>query len=230
VLPTDTLETTATTEPSATLEQPTQTLLPEGTLFRDDFEGVLQTGWEWINEDPENWRFVDSGWLEITGGDAAFYTEGEDGMSNFLSREVPEGDFVITAHIQANPTESFQQAAIYIFENQDNYIALNIGFCGPCRTGGPGFYMETFIDHNPFGNGYVIDRSLEDTDVYLRLVNQGGSVTGYYATQPGEWQKAGSFGNYFDFKYVGLGTTNSNPDGVEQDIVSKFDYFEITLP
>jgi hypothetical protein len=137
---------------------------------------------------------------------------------------------MIEAHIKSNPTENFQQAAIYIFQDPDNYVALNIGFCSPCTTGGPGFFMETFIDNNPFGDAYQINRDPAATDVYLRLVNQGGSITGYYATTPGEWQRAGAFGNYFDFKSVGLGSTNSNPAGVEHDIISQFDYFEIALP
>lgn len=235
--PTDTPESTPTPipptdtpEPTATVQPPTSTPLPEGILFRDDFEGELQPGWTWINEDKEHWSFVENGWLEIIGGDQAFYMEGSYGMLNFLTRDVPAGEFMITTHIQSNPNENFQQAAIYIFENQDNYIALNIGYCAPCRVGGPGFFMETFIDNNPFKDSFMDKRSLDATDVYLRLENRGGSVMGYYATQPGNWQKIGAFGNYFDFKYVGLGTTNSNGEGVANDIVSRFDYFEISQP
>ncbi len=218
---------TATPEPTATLEP---TPLPEGLLFRDDFEGYLQPGWSWNNEDTERWTFTKDSWLEIMGDNPAFYSEGEVGMINFLSRDLPEGEFMITAHIKANPTENFQQAAIYIFEDQDNYVALNIGYCQPCSTQGPGFFMETFIDNNPFQDAYQIPRDPAVTDVYLRLVNQGESLTGYYATEPGDWQRVGSFGNFFDFKLVGLGTTNSSPGAVEKNIIALFDYFEIATP
>ena len=221
---------TSTPEPTPTTVPPTLTPLPEGVTFRDDFEGGFQPGWTWVNEDPARWNFVEGGWLEITGSDQAFYHQGNFGMTNFLTRDVPQGEFMITAHVQSNPNENFQQAAIYIFENQNNYIALNIGYCEPCTTGGPGYYMETFIDNNPFGDAYQIPRSPDDTDVYLRLVNQGGSLTGYYATTLGDWQRVGAFGNYFEFKNVGLGTTNSNLEGVSNDIVSRFDYFEISKP
>jgi regulation of enolase protein 1 (concanavalin A-like superfamily) len=218
---------TATPEPTATAEP---TPLPEGLLFRDDFEGYLQPGWNWVNENPERWTFTQDGWLEIMGDNPAFYSKGAIGISNFLSRDLPEGEFMITAHVKANPDENFQQAAIYIFEDQDNYVALNIGYCLPCSTQGPGFFMETFIDNNPGENAYQIPRDPAVTDVYLRLVNQGGSLTGYYAIEPGNWQRVGAFGNYFDFKLVGLGTTNSSPGGIEHDIVSQFDYFEIAIP
>jgi len=66
----------------------------------------------------------------------------------------------------------------------------------------------------------------------LKLVNEGGSITGYYALQPGEWQRAGAFGNYYDFVSVGLGATNApgeeGPDG--EDLIAYFDYFEISMP
>jgi regulation of enolase protein 1 (concanavalin A-like superfamily) len=223
-----TAEPTGTPLPTATPEPPTLTPLPEGTLFREDFEGYLQSGWTWVNEDATRWSFVEGGWLEIIGGDEGFYFQGNYGMPNFLTRDVPDGEFMITAHVQSNPNEDFQQAAIYIYEDQSNYVAINIGYCGPC--GGPGFFMETIIDNNPFKDAYMDKRSPNDTDVYLRLVSQGGSIIGYYATSLDDWQKIGAFGNYYNFKYVGLGTTNLNVKGVEKDIVSRFDYFEISLP
>jgi hypothetical protein len=209
---------------------PTQTPLPEGVLFRDDFEGSLQPGWEWRNEDPTRWSFVENGWLEIVGDDISLFMEEERGMINFLTRDLPEGEFAIVTHVQADPDESFEQAAIYIFEDEDNYIALNLGYCGVCGVGGPGYFMETFIDNNPFGNHYEVPRDPSATDVLLKLVNQAGSITGYYMETDGEWQRLGAFGHFFEFNSVGLGATNSNAEGVEEDIVARFEYFEITEP
>ena len=37
-------------------------------------------------------------------------------------------------------------------------------------------------------------------------------------------------GSYFEFKRVGIGVTNSDPFGVDGDLVGQFDYFEITKP
>lgn len=217
-------------EPTATRVPPTEAPLPEGVLFRDDFRNNLQPGWTWINEDPSRWSFVQNGWLEIVGGDFSLFMEDTPGMVNFLTRDLPEGEFAIIAHVQANPDESFEQAAIYIFEDEDNYIALNLGFCGICGVGGPGFFMETYIDNNPFGDHYEVRRDAATTDVLLKLVNQAGSLTGYYAVPDGEWQRLGAFGHFFDFNSVGLGATNSNTQGVAEDIVARFDYFEITEP
>jgi hypothetical protein len=236
--PTETLEPTETEipptetlEPTATPEPPTITPLPEGMIFRDDFEGSFQPGWEWINENAEKWSFIEFGnakWLQIIGDKPGNFED----QTNTLMRGLPEGDFEITAHIMADPRQNHHQANIFIFEDAKNYIRMNFGFCDHCGLPeGYGYFMETIIENNPFGDFYAISRSPEDRDVYLRLVNQEGSITGYYATEYGDWQRIGAFGNYFDFISVGLGATNSVPEAWEvKDIEALFDYFEITVP
>lgn len=221
-----------TPQPVPTAEPPTQTPLPEptplpeGVLFRDDFEGYLQPGWEWVNEDTERWEFMEfagSQWLQLTGG---------EGRTNFLLRDAPQGSYVITAHVVADPAENFHQANIGVYEDFDNYIVVNIGFCDVCVDGGEGFYMETFIDNNPFEDAYRIPRDPEMKDVYLRIVvEEGTSITGYYATpdDPDNWVKLGAFGNYFDFNRVGIGASNVLGNRqVETDIVALYEWFEIT--
>jgi hypothetical protein len=227
--PPPTKEPTATAIPP-TAAPPTATSLPQGVLLRDDFEGSLQPGWTWINEDPSRWSFTTGGKLEIVGDDVSFFMDGDFGMVNFLTRDLPDGEFAITTRVEADPDENFEQATIYIFENPDNYIALNIGYCGICSTNGPGFFMETYIDNNPFGNAYAINRDSELTDVLLKLENTGESLIGYYAIPGQDWQRVGAFGNFFDFNSVGLGATNSNSEGVVEDVVAQFDYFEISEP
>jgi len=225
-------EPPAPTDPPQATEAPPEPeeALPEGVIFRDDFDGGPGDGWEWVNEDPSRWMFTDDGWIEIVADDPSFFGGGELDMVNFLVRDMPAGDFEIEVHIQAAPSENFHQATIFIFENPSNYIALNTGFCDLCQQPGYGYYMETIIDNNPFGDAYFLPRAADDTDVYLRLVNQNDSLTGYYATQPGQWQRAGAFGNFFEFNRVGIGTTNSNQNGVSRDLVARFDYFEIREP
>jgi len=228
--PTDPPAPTNTTEPTIA-----PTSLPDGVLFRDDFEGTLQPGWSWLDEDPERWSFEEFGGsnnLAIVADNPAFFNEGY--QINTLARDVPAGEFAITAHIMTEPNENFKQANIFIFQDASNYIVLNIGFCDLCFGSGEGdgFFMETIIDNNPFGDAYAIPRNAEDKDVYLKLVNERGSITGYYALQPGEWQRAGAFGNYFDFVSVGIGASNAvgeeGPNG--EDLIAYFDYFEISKP
>jgi len=114
--PTQTPEPTITPAPTNTTE-PTiaPTSLPEGVLFRDDFEGALQPGWSWLDEDPERWSFKEFGGsvnLAIVADNPAFFNEGY--QVNTLARDVPAGEFAITAHIMTEPNENFKKQ-IYLY-------------------------------------------------------------------------------------------------------------------
>lgn len=216
--------------PTRTPMPPTATPLPEGVLFRDDFEGSFQPEWEWINENPDKWSFVDfggAGWLQIVGDKPGGFAE----QSNTLMRPLPEGEFEIRTHAIADPRQNHHQANIFIFQDESNYIRLNFGFCDHCGLSqGYGYFMETVIENNPFGDFYAVERDPEETDVYLRLVNLGGSITGYHSLDNESWDRIGAFGNYFDFRSVGLGATNSvPPDWEVEDIEALFEYFEIRV-
>lgn len=110
--------------------KPTNTPLPAGVLFRDDFNGELQPGWEWENENPDKWTFTDDGWLQIVGEFNSLISQNQ--QSNLLWYPLPEGDFVITVHLKTKPFENFHQAAIFIYEDPENYITLNRGYCDLC--------------------------------------------------------------------------------------------------
>ena len=207
-------EPTPTTEPTAT---------PENQLFRDDFTGELQPGWTWENEKPDLWTFTDDGWLQIIGEDPSLLN-GQP-QSNLLWRDLPNGDFIITIHLKTQPLVNFQQATLYLYENLDNYVALNRGFCDLCVDGGNAFYFEFKIS-GAFG---TYNQPTDETDVYIRLTREDDMISGFYANEPGNWERIGRYGgSYFDFKRVGLGVTNSDPQGVQGDLMGQFDYFEIT--
>lgn len=238
-LPTDTISPTKTEKPTSTPEPdtnttPTLTPLPEGIIFRDDFEGYFQPGWEWKDEDPEKWSFVENEmgkFLQIITDNPSIFKNGY--QVNSLVRDLPEGDFAITAHIIAEPDENFQQANIYLFEDDANFVLLNFGYCGPCFPSfGTGFFMETKVSTNPLGDTYMLPRNQEDTEIYLRLVNEGGTITGYFATKPDEWNRIAQIANSFDFETIGLGTTNSLALNMKpsKNLITHFDYFEISEP
>lgn len=206
--------------PTAT-SQPSPTPLPDNVIFRDDFKGELQPGWEWQYENPDLWKITEGGWLSITGEHDSLL--GENYQSNLLWYPLPEGDFIITVHMKTSPSENFQQSAIFIYEDPKNYVTINRGFCGICDTGGNGFYMDYKIGKD--WGSYKTKTAAED--VYLRLESNQNTITGYYATEPDQWQRLGRVGNYFDFKKVGLGVSNA---GSYVPLVGLFDYFEIARP
>lgn len=220
VPPTNTPAPTQTPAPTET-PKPTVTPLPEGILFRDDFEGELQPGWEWENENPAKWTFTDDGWLQIIGENNNLLRENQ--QNNLLWYPLPEGDFVVSVHLQTKPFENFHQAAIYIYQDPENYVTINRGYCDLCPTGGNGFYMDYEIS----GQMGSYNTATDAEDVFLRLESKDSILSGYYATAPDQWERLGRFGNFFQFQKVGIGVSNVR---AANDVVGQFDYFEISLP
>lgn len=216
--PTDTLVPSQTPLPTDT-PIPTQTPLPENVLFRDDFNGPLQPGWEWENENPQMWGFTGDGWLRIKGESDSLL--GENYQSNLLWYPLPEGSFIVTIHLKARASKDFHQAGIFLYEDPKNYVMVNRGFCGVC--GGAGFYMDHKMGRD-WGNYHAMTQA---EDVYLRLENNDDTITGYYATGPDQWQRLGRVGNYYQFKKVGIGVSNVHAQDM---LVGLFDYFEISRP
>ena len=99
-------------------------------LFRDDFESNLEDGWRWGNEDSDRWRITEDGWLSITADNPTLKVKSEIiGQVNVLLRDAPPGSISLTARLLADPQEDFQQAAIYLIADGDNYVAINTQFC-----------------------------------------------------------------------------------------------------
>ena len=224
---------TATPQPTATFTpEPTPTIIPTATpqnqVFRDDFNGVLQPGWTWENEKPDRWKITDDGWLQILAEDASALA-GQT-QSNMLFRDLPDGNFVVTAHITTAPDSNFQQTTIFLFEDVDNYVAVNRGYCEPCFPGkGNGIFMEYKIG-GQFRWSAELNTQVDETDVYLRLMSKDKIIYGYYALAPDDWQLITRLGDFFEFNRVGLGVTNSDQAGIDSDLVGSYDYFEITRP
>jgi beta-xylosidase len=218
-LPTATLEPTATSTvvPSAT---------PAGQIFRDDFAVQPGPGWRWENENSSRWSITPDGWLQIIAEDGGILA-GEK-QSNLLWRDLPSGEFAISVHVKTQPTTNFQQAAIFLYDDINNYVAINRGFCAPCFSGqdGNGIYMDYKIN----GQGDAYQLHVDQSDVYLRLVFQANVISAYYAFAPEAWQRLGRFGNYFQFRQVGLGAANLDKTNQNEDLAAQYDYFEIAKP
>jgi len=201
---------------------PTATGTPVEHNFRDDFSGNLQDGWTWVNEIPDLWTITSSGWLQIIGQDPSLI---RDFQTNLLCRPAPSGEYQVTVHLYAEPIENFQQATLYLYQDVENYIAINRGYCGSCLEGGSGVYME----YKKSGIFETFMIGTKDPDVYLQLVSQYDEVTSYYALALDFWRRLGSIGNYLEEPQVCLGVSNVDLDGIDNDLVGRFDYIEISL-
>ena len=205
--------------------EPTPSGSPVGQIFRDDFTGSIQAGWIWRNENPSRWAITPDGWLQILGEDTSLLADGT--QSNLLCRVAPDGDFQITVHISADPIVDFQQATIYLYQDGNNYVAMNRGYCSLCDIGGSGMFMEYKFS----GSWGTYQAKTQDTDIFLRLVSQEHNITGYYALESGKWQRFGKVGNYLEHPNICLGVSNVDSTGIKNaDLSGKFDYIEISQP
>jgi len=227
ISPTDTPQPTFAFTPRPTLTLvPTAT--PEGQIFRDDFNGTLQPGWAWENENPDRWHITDDGWLQILAEDESMLGGGP--QSNLLFRDLPKGNFAVTAHLIAAPDSNFQQAAIFLYEDVHSYVRINRGYCEPCFPGkANGIFVDYIINDNARWSG-ELNTQTDETDVYLRLVSKDKIIYAYYALAPDEWQYITRLGEFFEFTKVGLGVSNTDNGSIDSDLVGSYDYFEITLP
>jgi len=217
--PTEAPTTAPSPEASAT---PQASATPEGRIFRDDFDGQLAEGWTWLNENPDNWQITADGWLELVGEDA-FALDGGLGQNNMLFRDLPPGNVAITAHVQADPDTNFQQAALWLWQDSTSYVDLNRGYCANCV--GSGVYFDYRIPGLPQG---TYQTPVAETDVYLRIEITADQITLFYSVDGVSWERLGRFGNVFTFQQVGLGVSNVDPFGADDDLTAGFDWFEIT--
>jgi len=233
------IEATATTEPTAAVEptvipsptftptiEPTAT--PIGQVFRDDFTASLQPGWVWLNENPDNWDFTEQGQLRIECEDIGLI--GDHYQNNLLMRNVPPDiNFQIDAHVIANTTSNFQQASIYLYEDDENYFSVNRGYCDICPPKGSGIFSDyMFKGEMSFS---FKGRSIDTDDVYLRITvnRETKTLIAYYAVEPDQWIQLRRIPLLYDINQVGLGATNSDNGTYDENLIALFDYFEISI-
>ena len=192
-------------------------------IFRDDFVEVLADGWTWDNEDKSAWRITYDDQLQIVSGDATLLAT-ENGQSNVLLRDSPMGNFEIVASVSVHPSVDFQQAAIFIYQDDDNFVAINRGFCSPCV--GDAVYLDNEVDGDPWSSQGIWFPT-DATELYLRLVREKDTYTALFSLDGETWVEVGFVQRVLLPSKVGLSATNA--DVTEQDdvLVAKFDYFVI---
>ena len=105
------LPPTATAEPSPT---------PDPLLFRDEFDGALGEGWQWVLENPQTWSLNSQpGWLEMVVSSGSVSAGSAE---NLLLRPAPEGNFELETKVKFKPTGDFQIAGLLIYESAANFV------------------------------------------------------------------------------------------------------------
>ncbi len=210
--PTDTpIPPTSTPEPSPT---------PDPLLFRDGFEGKIDEGWSWTNEDDKYYSLTNNpGWLEMYAQPGYI---GDGTVKNLLLRAAPKGNYELETKVNFSPAGNFQIAALVIYESGPNFVQFGRAFCGPCPAK-DGFYFDLFVNGTFGGENFATPITGTDT-VSLRLRREGNSYTGYSSLDGTNWQVIGTHQSPMSAGFVGLTAAQAN--GSEPG-PAQFDYFTI---
>jgi len=183
----------------------------------DNFDSeILNSRWSWVREDPAYWSLTSNpGYLHIIAQEGGLIGPGGD-AKNILLTTAPFGNYQITSLVTIAPVESFQGAAVYIYQDDDNYIKISR------RYGGTGQMITYRQEVEGVHSAYNMDETA--TTVYLRISRAGDLYDGTYSVDGATWFTIGQFSQVFDNPKIGLGS-ESGPSLME--IPSDYDFFQL---
>jgi hypothetical protein len=187
------------------------------TVWDDQFDSAsLDPTWAWMYEDPTHWSLSDMpDFMRITTQEA---------NANLLVRDAPLGNFEIRTHVLFTPTENYQIAALQVYGDDNNYLKLGRAFCDvpPPNCVGNGIYFDD-IENGVFtGSNYAITLPVSN-EVYLRIVRNGNTFTGYASPNGTSWTELGA--HTVGFSPVKIGLAASNQGQPVTEIPADFDFF-----
>jgi beta-xylosidase len=212
------------------LPPPTDTLLPPTPTvspfpFRDDFDGALAEGWNWLVEYPTHWNLTDvPGFLRIIAQNTNM---GSEEPKNLLLREALEGNFQISTYLQFTPTSNFQFAGLLIYDEPGSGRAMQFGRAfADCGGGTMCIGNAIYFDITEPGKSNFATDVPSDSQAYLRLVREGNTYSGYYSEDGIEWTLIGQHeSSTIAPLYVGLIASQA----YEAEVPADFDYFTIEV-
>ena len=189
--------------------------------FRDDFDGSLDEGWQWLGEDPSHWNLTNvPGFLRITLQPSNIAPDGR--ARNFLVRAFPGGDFQIETFVIFEPSSNFQFAGLLIYETQGKAMQFGRAFanCGFEACKGNAIYFD-LADPGVVSPPNFVTTVGETSQAWLRLVRTGNRYEGYYSADGTAWKSIGVHTTNIAPVYIGL----IGSQALEAETTADFDYF-----
>ncbi|HHS98256.1 MAG TPA: hypothetical protein ENK08_10265 [Chloroflexi bacterium] len=189
-------------------------------IFTDEFEGELEPGWTWLNEDPTHWSLEQSGALRIVPQPADLGRLEE--VPNVLLRPAPESHFDLITQVSFAPTAEGQAAVLLIQTEEGEIISLIRGYCDdlPACVGSGICFATTLPDCAPVGLPF------DEETATLMLRRSGNSYIGYVLDE-GEWVEVGRC--YGMLTPVRVGLTAINGSDAQDTPETPVDFDSFTL-
>jgi virginiamycin B lyase len=201
------------------------TAAPMPNTWTDDFNGALAPGWSWVAEDPTHWSLNNTpGVLRIVTQGESLYRAGKP--KNLLLRDAPTSDYEIMTKVTFDPKNNFQQAAILIYQEDDNFVLLNRGFCGVGDCPGSGVFLDNMVK-GKLDLANHPQTAVSSQTTWLRLRKEGIQYIGFYSADGQTWEELGRVENPLTPAKVGLTANNANADPSVPQIPADFDSFTV---
>ena len=187
-------------------------------LFEDNFDGQLQSAWQWIREDPAEWRIGDN---ELQVRSQAGRIWGGNDAKNLLlvDKRLKSQNMAASVSVAHEPKEKWEQAGPLWYLDDDNFVKLISE-----QIDGK-MYVVTARELN--GRGKVVGKIVvPKANLQLRLKVESTRVTGQWRLEDTDaWSDAGTC----DFEVegrprFGLFTQNGSKDQIRW---VRFDNFVI---
>jgi putative spermidine/putrescine transport system substrate-binding protein len=194
---------------------------PPAILWQDDFEDSMLDEWEWVNENPENWEFVDGSSLRINT------STDRTGFENLLLLPVADGDFTIETQLTFTPTRNYQIAGLVIWQDADHYLQFGRAFCSQEWCVDEGVYFD-YVGGESSENFALHDESGE---IYLRLVRDGENIHALDSIDGETWNYIGTHTLIGGFQVNAVGLTSAQDfykEVTDEWTPAEFEYFQLS--
>ncbi|WP_162144792.1 PA14 domain-containing protein [Peribacillus kribbensis] len=189
----------------------------EKEAIMDPFDsGTLSNKWSIFREDAAKWSLSENpGHLMITtqAGDSH---EASNSIKNVFLQDAPSGDFEITTKLTASVQNNYEQAGLFIWQDEDNYIRFGHVYDN-------GLKLETAKEEGGrYSKSLNMAQHPGDETVYLKIKKTGNLYSTYFWSN-GNWEKAADpITSSINVKKAGLYGTSV---GSGKNVKASFDYF-----
>jgi len=194
------------------------------TVFSDEFDGVLCSGWQWINPGGDcGYEFnIESSRLEIRAASDCDLWQTNLNAPRLL-QEI-SGDFAIETKMALAEKETPTVGGLLVWNDKDNYIRFERGMHGTNEIGLSG---KINGEWGHFGRGMLVSET-----VYMCIERIGDTLSAYCSKDCENWLTCGEVNFPVDDPIqVGIhaiGSTGAR--GGPTDTATRFDYFRVLKP
>ncbi len=218
---------TPTPRPTATptpTPGPTAAPTPTPASGSDSFSsGTLGSQWSWVREDNTKWSLTAApGYMRIITQTGDIYQTNAN-LKNILLQNI-SGNWTITtkATFSAKPYQTYQQAGLMVFQDDNNYVKL----CRIYLGSGSG---NVFQFGKEIGGTYSDQSSpdnISNTTIYLKITKNGTNYTSYFSADGATYIQVGTVQSV-SLNPIKAGVFATNGTQTATALNVDFDYFNI---